>query len=59
MKTVAIIIVGIALCAWGFSGTIHRTAVAITKIASLADNAASTTEQAAREANAKIKTINK
>lgn len=57
MKLLAIIALVIALSVWGFSGTIHRCAVAIVKLVSFTDEAATTTEAAAKDAHAKAKPI--
>lgn len=57
MKLLAIIAIVIALSAWGFSGTIHRAAVAITKLVHFTDDAASTAESAAKEAKTKAQPI--
>lgn len=57
MKFILIIAIVIALSAWGFSGTIHRAAVAITKIVHFTDEATSTAEQAAKDAKTKAQPI--
>lgn len=57
MKIIGFILLVIALSVWGFSGTIHRAAVAVTKLVSFTDEAATTTEQAAKEAHSKAKPI--